>query len=138
MFLIPCLVAAIYNNFGNLELATGNPKWAMEHYERALQIWKDGGEETADQLALTQLCIARVHTLRNNIPEALRFTGFAKMLFSRTTGADKGFMAKYTPGISVIRCDKADDLTAASITRTATSICRKETGDSPGSPTMSA
>jgi hypothetical protein len=88
-------VAAIYNNFGNLELATGNPKWAMENYNRAIQIWMAGGDETADQLALTHLCIGRVHTLRKKFPAALESTTYAETLFLRTTGADKGFMAKY-------------------------------------------
>jgi hypothetical protein len=88
-------VAAIYNNFGNLELATGNPKWATENYNRAMQIWVAGGDATAIQLAITHLCMGRVHTLRRNISEAFKSTSIAETLLLRTMGADKGFMAKY-------------------------------------------
>jgi hypothetical protein len=88
-------VAAIYNNFGNLELATGNPKSATENYNRAMQIWVAGGDATAIQLAITHLCMGRVPTLRRNISEALKSTSIAETLFLRTMGADKGFMAKY-------------------------------------------
>jgi hypothetical protein len=90
-----CPVGGIYNNFGNLELATGNPKWATENYEKAIQIWVAGGDDAADQLALTHLCLGRVHTLRNNIDDAMKSTNLAETLFLHTTGADKGFMAKY-------------------------------------------
>jgi tetratricopeptide (TPR) repeat protein len=95
-------VAAIYNNFGNLELATGNPKWAKENYEKAIQIWNAAGDDAADQLALTHLCLGRVHTLQQNIGEALKSTSLAETLFLHTTGADKGFMAKYDS----LRCPK--------------------------------
>lgn len=88
-------MAAIYNNFGNLELSTGNPKWAKENFDRAMQIWVAGGDSTAIQLALTHLCVGRLHTLKQNIDEAWRETNLAETLFLRTMGADKGFMAKY-------------------------------------------
>ncbi|KAG4441573.1 hypothetical protein IFR05_002958 [Cadophora sp. M221] len=86
-------MAAIYNNFGNLELSTGNPKWAKENFDRAMQIWVAGGDSTAIQLALTHLCVGRLHTLKRNIDEAWRETNLAETLFLRTMGADKGFMA---------------------------------------------
>jgi hypothetical protein len=88
-------VAAIFNNFGNLELATGNPKWATDNFNKAMQIWVEGGDATAIQLAITHLCMGRVHTLRRNISDALKSTSLAETLFLRTMGADKGFMAKY-------------------------------------------
>lgn len=93
--LLMWIVAAIYNNFGNLELSTGNPKWAKENFDRAMQIWVAGGDSTAIQLALTHLCVGRLHTLKQNIDEAWRETNLAETLFLRTMGADKGFMAKY-------------------------------------------
>ncbi|PMD12013.1 hypothetical protein NA56DRAFT_57621 [Hyaloscypha hepaticicola] len=101
-------MAAIYNNFGNLELATGNPKWATENYDKAIQIWVAGGDDAADQLALTHLCIGRVHTLRNNIEEAMRSTSVAEALFLHTTGANKGFMANVHYAYGNIYMKQAD------------------------------
>jgi tetratricopeptide (TPR) repeat protein len=87
-------VAGIYNNLGNLELATGNTDEASSYYDKALQIWVEGGDDTASHLALTYLCVGRVHMLCGELKEANKLTSQAEALLLRTTGEGKGFMAK--------------------------------------------
>lgn len=87
-------VAAIYNNLGNLELAQGNTEEAIEYFNRATQIWVDGGDATASRLALTYLCVGRVRMLQGNLADAMELTAWSEDLFIRTIGKDKGFMAK--------------------------------------------
>lgn len=86
-------IASIYHNLGNLELAQGNTEEAMERYNRATQIWVDGGDTTASRLALTYLCIGRVRMLQGNLSKAMEQTALSEALFVRTIGRDKGFMA---------------------------------------------
>lgn len=88
------IVAAIYNNLGNVELAVGNTEEAIECYDRATQIWVNGGDATATRLALTYLCIGRVRMLQGKLTEAMELTAWSEDLFVRTTGKEKGFMAK--------------------------------------------
>lgn len=88
------VVAAIYNNLGNLELAQGNVEDAIDYYESALKIWIVGGDPTAEQLAVTYLCVARVHMLKGEYNEAMKFTQLSETLLIRTTGADMAFMAR--------------------------------------------
>lgn len=90
-----CPVAAIYNNLGNAELATGNPEDSMAYFNRAIPIWRDGADSTAQHLALTYLCVGRVYMLQGRLLEALKMTSQADALFLRTTGPSTGFMAKY-------------------------------------------
>jgi tetratricopeptide (TPR) repeat protein len=89
------LVASIYHNLGNLALAQGKTEEAIERLNRATQIWLDGGEATASQLALTYLCVGRVRMLQGSLSVALELTERSGDLFIRTTGREKGFMAKY-------------------------------------------
>jgi tetratricopeptide (TPR) repeat protein len=93
------LVAAIYNNLGNVELAVGNLEESTDYFTRAIPIWKAGGDETATHLALTYLCMGRVHMFKGEFNEAMKLTSQADALFVRTIGADKGFMLKYIPTI---------------------------------------
>ncbi|KAH7416710.1 hypothetical protein BKA64DRAFT_701492 [Cadophora sp. MPI-SDFR-AT-0126] len=86
-------LAAMYNNIGNLELATGDIKKAMTSYENALQIWVAGGDETANALAVTYLCMGRVYMLQGKYDEAHAHTTYSSELLGRTVGADKGFQA---------------------------------------------
>jgi tetratricopeptide (TPR) repeat protein len=93
--LLSFVVAAINNNLGNVELATGNPEDALKCFDLAIPIWKAGGDKTATHLALSYLCVGRVYMLQGKLTDALRMTSQSDSLFMRTTGSDKGFMAKY-------------------------------------------
>jgi len=87
-------VAAIYNNLGNLELASGNTEQAMEYFNHAIQIYESGGDSTATSLGITYLCIARVHVLRGNWKEAMKWTNLTEALFIRTIGSEKLMMSQ--------------------------------------------
>ena len=87
----------MFNNLGNLETASGNVTESQEYFEKASQIWKEGGDATATHLALTYLCMGRMHMLRLDLKEAERMTQLAESLFIRTVGkANKGFLALYS------------------------------------------
>jgi hypothetical protein len=79
---------------GNLETATGNLQEARNYFDRAVQIWAQGRDETATTLAFTYLSAGRMHMLQGNLLEAMNLTQLAETLFIRTIGGDKGFMAK--------------------------------------------
>ena len=87
-------VASIYNNMGNLETASGNLLESRNYFDRAIQIWADGGDATANTLAFTYVSAGRMHMLQGNLTEAMNMTQLAEKLFIRTTGADKGFMVQ--------------------------------------------
>jgi tetratricopeptide (TPR) repeat protein len=93
--LLSFVVAAIYNNLGNVELATGNPEDALRYFNLAIPIWKAGGDKTATHLALSYLCVGRVYMFQGKLIEALKMTSQSDTLFMRTVGGDRGFMAKY-------------------------------------------
>ncbi|KAH8752637.1 P-loop containing nucleoside triphosphate hydrolase protein [Hyaloscypha finlandica] len=78
-------LAAIYHNLGNLELARGNPEDSLLYFNRAILIWKDGGDETAQQLALSYLCVGRVYMLQGKLANALKMTSQSESLFTGTT-----------------------------------------------------
>lgn len=84
----------MYNNLGNLETASGNVTESQDYFERASLIWKEGGDATAGHLALTYLCMGRMHMLRLDLKEADRMIQLAESLFVRTVGANKSFMAQ--------------------------------------------
>ncbi|KAG4441818.1 hypothetical protein IFR05_002682 [Cadophora sp. M221] len=84
-------IAAMYNNLGNLELAVGEVEKAMENYEHALLIWVNW-PTSALQLAITYLCVGRLHTLQGNYSEALKFANDSNELVETTIGPDKAFM----------------------------------------------
>lgn len=86
-------MAAIYNNLGNLELASGNTDQSTEYFNRAIQIYESGGDKTATSLGITYLCIGRVNLLRRNLKEALRWTNKTEALFIRTIGSGELMMA---------------------------------------------
>jgi tetratricopeptide (TPR) repeat protein len=92
--ILTVLVASIYSNLGNLELATGNAEEASEYFDQSVKLWKEGGEATAFNLALTYLNIARLQKLRGQLDAAMETTMLSESLFKRTMGQDKGFMAK--------------------------------------------
>jgi tetratricopeptide (TPR) repeat protein len=83
--LLKDVVAAIYHNLGNLELARGNPEDSLLYFNRAIQIWKVGGDETAEQLALSYLCVGRVYMLQGKLADALKITSQSESLFTGTT-----------------------------------------------------
>ncbi|KAH7416714.1 hypothetical protein BKA64DRAFT_655866 [Cadophora sp. MPI-SDFR-AT-0126] len=86
-------IAAIYNNIGNLELAVGNEDDAEEYYLKSMKIWLIGGDQTAQQLAVTYLCLGRFYLLQRNFSEAIRYTNLSETLFVRTAGPDLAFIA---------------------------------------------
>lgn len=96
----------MYNNLGNLELATGKTTQANEYYENALQIWLAGGDDTAFSLAVTYLCMGRLHMLRGKYADAHTYTTYSSELLGRTTGSNKGFLALYV-SLSVVRSDRS-------------------------------
>jgi tetratricopeptide (TPR) repeat protein len=88
-------VASAYSNLGNVELASGNIEDASDYYDRSVKLWMEGGDATASNLALTYLNMARLQKLQGQLDVAMRTTMLSESLFARTTGTDKGFMAKY-------------------------------------------
>jgi hypothetical protein len=82
---------------GNLETAQGNLQESRNYFDRAVQIWADGGDATATTLAFTYLSAGRMHMLQGNLTEAMNLTQLAEAIIIRTIGADKGIMAKYIP-----------------------------------------
>jgi tetratricopeptide (TPR) repeat protein len=76
-------VAGIYNNLGNLETASGNLAESRDYFERATLIWVAGGDATAYQLALTYLCVGRMHMLQGNFREAEKNTALSESMFVR-------------------------------------------------------
>ncbi|MCJ1400647.1 hypothetical protein MMC11_003855 [Xylographa trunciseda] len=82
-----------YHNMGNLESATENLDAAMAYFNRAVDIRIGKGDAAAAQLALTYLCIGRVHYLRNEFDEATKWFAQSEALFVRTEGADTQFMS---------------------------------------------
>ena len=89
-------MASIYSNLGNVELATGNAEDASDYFDRSVKLWMEGGDTTAFNLAITYLNIGRLKKLRGQLDAAMRTTMLAESLFTRTMGADKGLMAKYS------------------------------------------
>lgn len=88
-------MAAIYNNLGNVELATGTVDDAIEYFNRAIPIWQTAGDSWATHLALTYLCVGRAYMFQGKLTDALRMTSQSDALFMRTIGKDRGFMAEY-------------------------------------------
>ena len=76
-------VAGIYNNLGNLETACGNLAESRDYFERATLIWIAGGDATAFQLALTYLCVGRMHMLQGNFRDAEKNTTHSESIFVR-------------------------------------------------------
>jgi predicted negative regulator of RcsB-dependent stress response len=97
-------VASIYSNLGNLELATGNAEDASDYFDRSVKLWMEGGDESASNLALTYLNIARLQKLQGKLDAAMRTVMLSESLFVRTIGQDKGFMAKYGDIIPCQQC----------------------------------
>jgi len=86
-------IAAIYNNIGNLELAAGYEDEAEDYYLRSMKIWLIGGDKTAQQLAVTYLCLGRFYMLQRKFPEAWKFATLSETLFVRTAGPDLAFIS---------------------------------------------
>jgi hypothetical protein len=86
-------VAGVYNNLGNLETASGNLAESSDYFERATLIWVAGGDATAFHLALTYLCVGRMHMLQGNFHEADKNTALSESMFVRT-GAPSLHMAQ--------------------------------------------
>jgi tetratricopeptide (TPR) repeat protein len=87
------LIAAILHNLGNLETASGNLEESRDAFDRATLIWKEGGDETASELALTYLCLGRLHMLRGALGKAEDMVRLSEGIFVRKLGKDKGVMA---------------------------------------------
>jgi hypothetical protein len=80
---------------GNVESACNNLVEAMDYFNRAVPIRLAAGDSAASLLALTYICIARVHFLKEEYDEAFRMTAQSESLFVRSSGADNHFLAKY-------------------------------------------
>ncbi|PVH73594.1 hypothetical protein DL98DRAFT_594860 [Cadophora sp. DSE1049] len=86
-------VAGMVSNLGNLDLPEGNVEAALRYYERALQVWINSSEESAQPLAKTYLSLGRAHMYQGNLAEALRYTAAAETLAARAMGTGVGVMA---------------------------------------------
>ncbi|KAH6690247.1 hypothetical protein BKA61DRAFT_287339 [Leptodontidium sp. MPI-SDFR-AT-0119] len=86
-------VAGMLSNLGNLELAVGNVGAALKYYDRALQVWINSNEESAQSLAKTYLSMGRAYMYQGNLTEALKYTNSAKALVARTRRMGFRFMA---------------------------------------------
>ena len=71
------------SNLGNLETACGNVKEAKDYFNRAIGIYKDGGDRTAFNLAQTYLSLGRMQMFSRNFKEAERRIDLAEGLFHR-------------------------------------------------------
>lgn len=80
---------------GNLETAAGNYDKAMEYFNETVTVRLAQGDKAANQLALLYLCIGRAYSLNKDIENALKMFRKAEMLFVRTLGAEKHYMAQY-------------------------------------------
>jgi hypothetical protein len=76
-------VAGIHKNLGNLETASGNLAESRDYFRRATLIWVAGGDATGYQLALTYLCVGRMHMLQGNFHEAERNAAISESMFVR-------------------------------------------------------
>ncbi|KAG4437548.1 hypothetical protein IFR05_006982 [Cadophora sp. M221] len=105
-------VAGMLSNLGNLELAVGNVEAALRYYGRALQVWINSSEESAQPLAKTYLSLGRAHMYQGNLDEALKCTSSAETLAARTMGKGVGFMANVYYAYGDIHL-RRDDLNSA-------------------------
>ena len=71
------------HNLGNLETASGNLAESSDYFERATLIWVNGGDATAFQLALTYLCVGRMHMLKAKFREAEKYMTRSESIFVR-------------------------------------------------------
>lgn len=79
---------------GNMEFATNNLPEAMHFYRRSLQIRLAAGDEAASLIALSYLCIARVHLFWSEYDKALSVLNQSEALYLRTVGAGAHLMAQ--------------------------------------------
>jgi tetratricopeptide (TPR) repeat protein len=84
---------------GNLESASNNFDQAMEYFKRAINIRVDESNNKDDTaailLAVSYLCVSRVHFLKENYETALNMVAQSEALFFRTSGANAQFMAQF-------------------------------------------
>jgi len=90
-------LSSAYHNMGNLESASKNFDEAMEYFKRAIAIRVEGGNVRDDTaailLAVSYLCVSRVHFLKEDYETALNMCAQSEALFFRTSGANAQFMA---------------------------------------------
>ena len=86
---------------GNLESACDNLDEAMEYFNRAVALRLAAGDIAAGLLAITYICIARVHYLKRMYEEAYKMTAKSEALFVRTAGENNNWLAQYGNLISV-------------------------------------
>jgi tetratricopeptide (TPR) repeat protein len=83
VYVLNVKVAGVYNNLGNLETASGNLAESSDYFERATLIWVAGGDATAYHLALTYLCVGRMHMLQAKFREAEKYMSLSESIFVR-------------------------------------------------------
>jgi hypothetical protein len=88
---------------GNLESACDNLDEAMEYFNRAVALRLAAGDIAAGLLAITYICIARVHYLKQMYEESYKMTAQSEALFVRTAGENNNWLAQYgNPNYCVI------------------------------------
>lgn len=94
------MLSDILHNLGNLESARGHYDEALEFFHRSREIRIRQGDLAASQLALSNLCIGRLHTLWGNNEEATKWLSQAELLFVRTLNTSKHYIAQYVSKVS--------------------------------------
>lgn len=125
---------------GNLESASKNFDEAMEYFKRAIAIRVEGGNVRDDTaailLAVSYLCVSRVHFLKEDYETALNMCAQSEALFFRTSGANAQFMAQFVLLIPIFKFRLTSP--AVYITHMGTLILRRSAGQRQNVPTTQA
>lgn len=124
---------------GNLESASKNLDEAMEYFKRAIAIRVDGGNGKDDLaailLAVSYLCVSRVHFMKEDYETALNMVAKSEALLFRTSGAN-AFMAQFVLLNPIFKFRLTSP--AVYITHMGTLILRRSAGQEQNVPTTQA
>ncbi|PVH79051.1 TPR-like protein [Cadophora sp. DSE1049] len=81
------------HNMGHLETTSENLVEATDYLQRAIEIRLAGGDAASNLLAISYLCLGRVHFLQEEYEKAFDIVAQSEALFFRTSGANAPLMA---------------------------------------------
>lgn len=91
---------------GNLESASNNFDEAMDYFNRSIAIRvndvNNKDDTAAVLLAVSYLCVSRVHFLKEEYEPSLNMVAQSEALFFRTSGANAQFMAQFVLPILIL------------------------------------
>jgi tetratricopeptide (TPR) repeat protein len=125
---------------GNIESASNNFDEAMEYFKRAIAIRVDDVNNKDDTaailLAVSYLCVSRVHFLKEDYETSLNMCAQSEALFFRTSGANAQFMAQFVLLIFTFNFKLISP--SVCITRMGISSLRRRAGKRQNVPTTQA